>query len=264
MRYVLELRVERVDGKRREFTGFGAGTEPAHPPAVTSNPWESMLDSSTNVANLVLDHSECGPVFQRHRIDFCCRGNVSIEAACAQKGIDVKALLAELSQAIEQRKGAPKKDLRALSTAALTAHIVLRHHEYLREALPFIQQLASKVSRVHGGAEPRLRELDAVVDALGAALLPHLDHEEQVFFPALNAKAPDRAFIARELGTMHAEHLTVGDLLGRVRTITDDFQVSEGACHSYRTLFSELEQLEGDVLEHVHVENHVLMPRFGG
>ncbi len=223
-----------------------------------------MLDSTQNVAKLVLDHSECGPVFQRHRIDFCCRGNVSIETVCAQKGIDVKALLEELSQAIAQRKGDPKKDLRALSTAALTAHIVLRHHEYLRDALPFVTQLASKVSRVHGDREPRLRELETLVGALGSALLPHLDHEEQVFFPALCAKTPDRAFIAHELGDMHAEHLDVGAMLGRMRAITDDFQVSEGACHSYRTLFSELEQLEGDVLEHVHLENHVLMPRFGG
>ena len=28
------------------------------------------------------------------------------------------------------------------------------------------------------------------------------------------------------------------------------------------TLFAELEVLEGDVLTHVHLENHVLMPRF--
>ena len=29
-----------------------------------------------------------------------------------------------------------------------------------------------------------------------------------------------------------------------------------------RTLFAELEQLERDILTHVHLENHVLMPRF--
>jgi regulator of cell morphogenesis and NO signaling len=36
----------------------------------------------------------------------------------------------------------------------------------------------------------------------------------------------------------------------------------EWACTSYRTLLSELAALEGDVLRHVHLENHVLMPRF--
>lgn len=223
-----------------------------------------MLDASQNVASLVLDHSECGPVFQRHRIDFCCRGNVSIEAVCAQKGIDQEALLRELSQAIENRRGERKADPRALSTAALTAHIVLKHHEYLRETFPFVRQLASKVARVHGEHNPKLRELDETVHALSDALLPHLDHEEQVFFPALNAKTPDRAFIARELGEMHEEHLAAGSLLEKMRNATEDFHIPDWACQSYRTLFSELEQLEGDVLEHVHLENHVLMARFGG
>ena len=36
----------------------------------------------------------------------------------------------------------------------------------------------------------------------------------------------------------------------------------EWGCSSYRVLMSELEALEGDVLRHVHLENHVLMPRF--
>jgi regulator of cell morphogenesis and NO signaling len=223
-----------------------------------------MLDSSQTVATIVLDHSECGPVFQRHRIDFCCRGNVSIEAVCAQKGIDPKRLLSELDQAINNRRGERKADPRTLSTAALIAHIVLKHHEYLRETFPFVRQLASKVARVHGDHNPNLRELDEIVHALSDALLPHLDHEEQVFFPALNAKEPDRPFIAHELGMMHEEHLAAGALLERMRRVTEDFRVPDWGCKSYRTLFSELEQLEGDVLEHVHLENHVLMPRFGG
>jgi regulator of cell morphogenesis and NO signaling len=223
-----------------------------------------MLDSTQTVAGLVLDHPECASVFQRHRIDFCCRGNVSIESACAQKGVDAARLLDELAQAIGARRGGRPNDPRALPTAALIEHIVATHHDYLRETLPFVRQLAAKVSRVHGEHDPRLREVDSVVHALSDALLPHIDHEEQVFFPALSAKAPDRAFIAHELGSMHAEHLATGALLARLRGATDDFQIPDWACNSYRTLFADLERLEGDVLEHVHLENHVLMARFGG
>ncbi len=36
----------------------------------------------------------------------------------------------------------------------------------------------------------------------------------------------------------------------------------EWACNSYRALFSELQALETDVLQHVHLENHALRPRF--
>jgi len=51
-------------------------------------------------------------------------------------------------------------------------------------------------------------------------------------------------------------------LLERVRAAGDDFTLPPWACNSYRALFSELAQLEGDVFTHVHLENHVLRPRF--
>ena len=43
---------------------------------------------------------------------------------------------------------------------------------------------------------------------------------------------------------------------------SDDFTLPEWACNSYRTLFAELKQVESDVFTHVHIENHVLRPRF--
>jgi regulator of cell morphogenesis and NO signaling len=222
-----------------------------------------MPDPTQSVAGLVLEHSECASVLKRHRIDFCCRGEISIEAVCAEKGIDASALLAELSAAIDERKGgASRADPREMTTPALIAHIITKHHEYLRKALPFVQTLSAKVARVHGEHNPRLPELDAVVRALSDALLPHLDDEEQVMFPAMMANEPDRALLARELDDMHQEHLAVGTLLETMRNATQDYLLPDWACNSYRTLFSELSQLEGDVLTHVHLENHVLRPRF--
>jgi regulator of cell morphogenesis and NO signaling len=221
-----------------------------------------MLDPRNTVARIVLDHSECAPVFQRHRVDFCCRGDMTVEAACAERQVDVRALVRELEQAIAERRGDPAEDPRALSTPALVALVISRHHEYLRKALPFVKPLAEKVARVHGDREPRLRELETIVGALAGALEPHLDAEEQTLFPALMSKVRDDGVIARELRAMHEDHLTVGDLLQRMRTVTDDYRAPDWACNSYRALLAELSAMEADVLRHVHLENHVLMPRF--
>jgi regulator of cell morphogenesis and NO signaling len=221
-----------------------------------------MLDPTQTVAQLVLEHSECASILSRHRIDYCCRGDVSIAAVCAQKGLDADALLAELSAAVAARVGDASVDPRAMPTPALIAHIVTEHHEYLRGALPFVQTLSAKVSRVHGARDPRLSALDDTVRALAGALLPHLDEEERSLFPAMIASAPDGAILSRELGAMHEEHLAVGALLERIRGATDDYRLPDWACNSYRTLFSELARLEADVLRHVHLENHVLAPRF--
>lgn len=221
-----------------------------------------MIDPEKSVASLVLERSECAPVLQRHRIDYCCRGELSLRAACERVGADLQSLTAELQRAIAERRGPAGADPRELAHGELVDYIVERHHEYLREALPFVQALAAKVSRVHGDSEPRLRELDGVVQSLASTLLPHLDEEETTLFPALTAPKVDAEAAQRELSKMREEHLVVGELLSRVRVTTEDFRTPEWACNSYRTLFAELEQLEGDVLRHVHLENHVLMPRF--
>lgn len=221
-----------------------------------------ILNRQQPVARVVLDHSECAQVFQRHRIDFCCQGDQSIETAATAKKVDVDSLLAELSRAITERRGDPQDDPRELTTPRLVAYIVSKHHEYLRKALPFVQTLATKVSRVHGDHNPKLRHLEAAVQEISAALLPHLDDEEQSLFPALMSKQPDQTSIARQLASMQDEHLAVAKLLERIRAASDEFTLPEWACNSYNTLFSELQQLESDVFTHVHLENHVLKPRF--
>jgi regulator of cell morphogenesis and NO signaling len=221
-----------------------------------------MLDPQLTVANVVLDHSECAAVFQRHRIDFCCRGHLSVEAACAERKLDTAAVLKDLEGAIASRREAPSDDPRELSTAALVQRIVSTHHEYLRRAMPFVGALAQKVARVHGDHNPKLRTLNECVGSLIGELGPHLDSEEQSLFPALTAAQPDVARAKAELGTMHQEHLAVGALLEQIRVATEDFSLPDWACNSYRTLFAELAQMEADILRHVHLENHVLMPRF--
>lgn len=225
---------------------------PLHPPSPTQS-----------VASVVLDHSECAEVFQRHRIDFCCRGGESVEAAAKQRGVDLDLLLTELGDAIAERRSPERTGPQSLPTPALIEHIIARHHSYLRNALPFLRPLAAKVARVHGERDPRLRELDQAVEALTASLLPHLDEEERALFPTLLAQDASPADRARQLEAMTHEHLEVAGTLTRIRDITSDFTLPDWACNSYRTLFAELEAMEGDIFTHVHLENHVLAPRFG-
>lgn len=224
-----------------------------------------MLDTRQTIANLVTEHAEFAPIFQKHRIDFCCHGEVSLDAACAKAGVDLVALTDELVRAAA-RDGESEVDPRTLSTAALVAHIIARHHEYLRQTLPFVRTLATKVRQVHGEHNPKLVELNELVAELCDDLVPHLDMEETSLFPALILKDAKREIddeaLARELATMNDEHLAVGELLDGIRGATEDYAVPDWACGSYRRLFAELERLEGDVLKHVHLENHVLKPRF--
>ncbi len=221
-----------------------------------------MLNVQTTVAQIVLDHSAAAPVFQKHRIDYCCRGHLPFAEACAERGVDPSSVMKELEAAVTARGEDDTFDPRTLATRALVEHIVDTHHRYLRDVLPFLVALSTKVARVHGARHLELQELREAVQTLSDALEPHLDREEQVLFPALIANVPGDPVIREELTAMHVDHLEVAALLEQLRQLTGDFTIPTDACTSYSTLFRELEALEGDLLRHVHLENHVLMPRF--
>ncbi len=132
----------------------------------------------------------------------------------------------------------------------------------MRKALPAIEPLVSKVARVHGPHNPKLAPLLDEVRELRAELEPHLDDEESEIFPLLMSRASDPGEIARKLDEVREEHVRVGRSLARIRELSDGFAVPDWACGSYRMMMSELAALEEDTLRHVHLENHVLMPRF--
>jgi regulator of cell morphogenesis and NO signaling len=220
------------------------------------------FDCAVTIARIVAEHPSAARVFQKHGIDYCCHGDVSLAQACREADLGLDALRAELDAALAEAEPRDEEDVRALSTAALVARIVDRHHAYLRRALPYIAPIMAKVALVHGPKDAHLRELEEAFSALSAALLPHLEEEERVLFPLLVTGRHDGASLGRELSRMTADHLSVGDLLARIRRLTGGFTTPEWGCNTYRVLMAELDALEADILRHVHLENHVLAPRF--
>ena len=210
------------------------------------------------VAQIVLDQPACARVLQRHRIDYGWAGHETLEAACAGRGVSVEAVRAELEEARRNRPAGPPVDPRALPTRALLALIVGRHHTYLRRALPSITVLAAKVARVQGYRAPKLPQMAAAVQAIADTLSRHLDHQEQVLFPGLVVGQDLRL----QLHETADEHRMVTELLDRVHEASDGFTTPPWGCVSYRALAVRLSVLDADVRQHIHLENHVLIPRF--
>lgn len=214
------------------------------------------------VGDVVARFPATARVFQSYRIDFCCHGEVKLEDALRGRAERPEEILAELEIALRAPVAASDPPADGLSVPALVGRIIERHHGYLRRSLPLIAPLVEKVAAVHGDRDPDLRALHQTFSGLREQLDPHLDEEEAVLFPLLMSRTADRARVASELGRMRADHLEVGALLGELRRLSHDFFTPEWACRSYRLLLAELEDLESDLLRHIHLENHVLMPRF--
>ena len=221
-----------------------------------------MITLEQPVAQLVLEHPRCVQLLVERDIDFCCRGTMSLREACATRGIDTQTFLADLQSLVESEwELEPVPDPRSLSTLQLVSHMVSQHHAYLRKTLPLVDLLAARVVEAHSQHEVRLGEMHATIRALRGKLESHLDHEESVLFPLLIRGGRTRR--TRELlDSMRAEHLHVGDTLRKIRILADRFELPSWACPTYAALMAELESMEQDTLEHVHLENNVLAPRF--
>ena len=59
---------------------------------------------------------------------------------------------------------------------------------------------------------------------------------------------------------MLRDHDTVGELLARMRQLTNGYQTPDDGCASYHALFDGLAALEADTHRHVHKENNILFP----
>jgi regulator of cell morphogenesis and NO signaling len=60
---------------------------------------------------------------------------------------------------------------------------------------------------------------------------------------------------------MEQEHDDAGAALERIRRVTRNYTPPEWACPTFRGLYHGLLQLEQDMHQHVHLENHILFPR---
>ncbi|WPV70473.1 iron-sulfur cluster repair di-iron protein [Chitinophaga sp. LS1] len=202
-------------------------------------------------------------VFRGFGIDFCCGGGQTIAQAATQGGITEEELWTALETAALKAKQ-PASDFSVLAPQLLAEHILSTHHKYVKEALPVIWEFAQKVAGHHGDTHPELIDLRAAVLREAEDLLDHLEKEEQILFPAIKQMAAGETglpYVKGAVESMMKEHSSSGESLEEWRRLTNNYQVPEGACNSYRFLFEKLQEFDTDLRQHIHLENNILFPK---
>jgi len=229
-----------------------------------------MTKPESTLRSIALEQPATIRVFERFHLDYCCGGHRPLAEACAQKGVDLNEVLAGLAEATVAEPAAV--DLTQATLAELIRHIVQTHHSYVRAELPRLLPLAAKVAAKHGHAHPELDLVQRQLLALAGELTFHLDKEERILFPYVEALeqcinghggAPHACFatVVSPIQAMIQEHETAAVVLAEMRVVTRSFTAPEGACPTYVGLFHGLDAFERDLHRHVHLENNLLFPR---
>jgi len=227
----------------------------------------TIYTGEESIGRIVSEYHAASNLLKEHRIDFCCGGDRILKDVLAEQRIEPTAFLKRLNMlAALADQDDSGTDYRSMSMTALSAHIVHRHHAYLKEELPVLGEFVGKIMRVHGSNHLELRELHHWYFDMKGELEEHLAAEEVGIFPFIeeyersaSVRALEQAMQAIE--TLETDHDKVGDILKLMRTVTQDYALPPDACRTYTLAYQKLEQLESDLFEHIHLENNILFPR---
>lgn len=228
--------------------------------------------STKTVREIALEMPITTKIFEEFKIDYCCGGRKPFIEACQNVGANPEIVMQKIEDVIESNEYKEFEWLAESTLIDLIAYIIETHHTFTRDEIFNLTPLMAKVSNRHGENHQELLELEKVFNELCDDLGPHLDKEEQVLFPFIEklerAITKSISFPFSCFGTvnnpvrmMMMEHDTAGDLLKKMREITNDYTLPEGACMSYTALFNRLEAFEKDLHQHIHLENNLLFPK---
>ena len=227
--------------------------------------WQHL--ATTTLGEIVARDFRAGAILDRYGLDYCCGGARTLAEGCQTRGVSVDRVVSDLEALDPEGRDEPEHD-----PGALIDYIIVRHHAYVREVIPHIQQHLAKVVSAHAARHPELPFVESKFSTIAADMSMHMVKEERVLFPYIRALAeavsegtqppPDMfGTVQNPIRMMEIEHQEAGDGIEAIRELTNGYEVPADACGTYSMVLRELEAFEKDLHAHVHLENNVLFPK---
>ena len=225
------------------------------------------------IAEIVTNDHRTATIFEKYHLDFCCKGKRSLAEACAEKGLSFDEVAAEINS-LRDPGNAAETLFRHMTADHLVAYIVNRHHNYVKQIMPQLQIHIERVAQKHGDRFPYMVEVYKLFSEIKNDMTLHMQKEEMILFPAI--VRAEHAFknkgtlngevniIRGAIQVMESEHDSAGELMLKIRELTNGYEETEGACTTFRLSLAELKAFEEDLHQHVHLENNILFPMAQG
>jgi regulator of cell morphogenesis and NO signaling len=228
-----------------------------------------QITNQETVGEIVKKTPEAASFFRKLDIDFCCGGNLTLKSVCEKKGLKYEDVLKGLTQL--GNKGIDTKQLNyeEMSLSFLVDYIYNVHHKYLYENLPEIHFFVDKVYNKHKEKYEWLSELHTLYIELEKDLIGHMPKEENILFPYIKELESKKALtekpffgtVKNPLVVMNEEHDRAGEIVHRLRIITNNYTPVADACNSHMVMLANLKELDDDLIQHIHLENNILFPK---
>ena len=220
------------------------------------------------LATIVTNNHFTVPVLEKYDLDFCCKGKRTLADACTEKGIPIEAISEELEKSSEIPT--TKMPFTEMTAEQLISYILIHHHFYVKQSMPTIIGHLEKVAAKHGDRFPYMAEVLSLFREINDEMTMHMHKEEVILFPRIKEVTAQQeahqhsnlapGYIAAPIQVMELEHEHAGDILYKIRSLTNNYTPPEGACTTFQVSLAELKEFEEDLHRHVHLENNLLFP----
>ena len=214
-----------------------------------------MLYAEKSLSDLAIALPMATEIFRKNKLDFCCGGRQTLKEACEKKQLSLESIMKQL----EELKAEKILDSKECDPGKITEFIEERYHADLRKRLPELITLAKRVEQVHADHPSCPNGLSNLLDNFFADMSMHMQKEEGILFPLI--RQGNGMMASMPIQVMMSEHESHGFELNQIHLLTNDFHPPEGACGTWRALYSGLDKFEAELMEHIHLENNILFPR---
>ena len=229
-----------------------------------------VVDTNKTIGEMVADDFRTASVFSANKIDFCCKGNRTLDEVCSQKGLDVSTVLEQLEKATATDN--TSIDFNTWELDLLIDYIEKKHHRYVEEKIQEIKPYLDKICKVHGEHHPELYEINQLFNDSAGELAMHMKKEELILFPAVRRmvkaqmqkttpERPQFGSVNNPIKMMMHEHNNEGERFRKIEELSNKYNPPQDACNTYRVSFAMLKEFEDDLHLHIHLENNILFPK---
>lgn len=223
------------------------------------------------IGEFVAQDFRTASLFSKYKIDFCCKGNRTLDDVCQSKGLDIDLIEEELNTILES-KDSNSIDFKSWPTDLLIDYIEKTHHRYVEEKSIALILYLDKLCKVHGERHPELFEIALHFKTCAGELAQHMKKEELILFPYVKKmyfavrdktaiEQPHFGTVNNPITIMQDEHENEGDRFVKIAALTNDYNPPVDSCQTYKVTFAMLKEFEQDLHKHIHLENNILFPK---
>ncbi|WP_394775321.1 iron-sulfur cluster repair di-iron protein [Flavobacterium sp.] len=220
------------------------------------------------IGSFVAQDFRTAAVFTKYQIDFCCKGNRTLNEVCEKQDIDSDVLLQNVYDILESENG-NTIDFNSWPLDLLADYIEKTHHRYVEDKSTILIQFLDKLCKVHGAAHPELFKINKLFTECAEELSQHMKKEELMLFPFIKRMVktkesdgiltpPSFGSVSNPIAMMMQEHNNEGERFNEIARLTNNYTPPSDGCTTYKVTFAMLKEFEEDLHKHIHLENNIL------